>query len=280
MTQQSSVGENVWEADQKHNELLGCSENSRSLQGSLEKIFCIETTLPIYHILSFSPKVLHHLEYLLGNRFSVLMVVQSAMYNSRHHPVCDIAIGDSRKLPPQPPPLCGQGDPKDTAQQNSSKPNPKHILLSPGCVSSPSQGVRAEHPEPHFGLSLMLQPEPGAKGSASQIKAGGQTFTHCNSTGFACKRAHTDAQTEHHSTPSARMKQTQACGPWDLSHSHARGRGRHRLCRARPNWQKLTNNNKQEQDQAVEEQISYDQERFALQLKCNTKNSMTAFQLV
>lgn len=75
MTQQSSVGENVWEADQKHNELLRCSENSRSLQGNLEKIFCIETTLPIYHILSFSPKVLYHLEYLLGNRFSVLMVV-------------------------------------------------------------------------------------------------------------------------------------------------------------------------------------------------------------
>lgn len=28
MTQQSGVGENVWEADQKHNELLRCSENS------------------------------------------------------------------------------------------------------------------------------------------------------------------------------------------------------------------------------------------------------------
>lgn len=75
MTQQSSVGENVWEADQKHNELLGCSENSGSLQGNLEKIFCIETILSIYHILSFSPKVLYHLQYLLENRFSVLMVV-------------------------------------------------------------------------------------------------------------------------------------------------------------------------------------------------------------
>lgn len=62
MTQQSGVGENVWEADQKHNELLGYSENRRSLQGNLEQIFCIETTLPIYHILSFSPKVLDHLE--------------------------------------------------------------------------------------------------------------------------------------------------------------------------------------------------------------------------
>lgn len=75
MTQQSSVGENVWEDDQKHNELLGCSENSGSLRGNLEKIFCIETTLPIYHILSFSPRVLYHLEYLLENKFSVLMVV-------------------------------------------------------------------------------------------------------------------------------------------------------------------------------------------------------------
>lgn len=74
MTQQSSVGENVWEADQKHNE-LGCSENSGCLQGNSEKIFCIETTLPIYYILSFSLKVLHQLEYLLENRFSVLMVV-------------------------------------------------------------------------------------------------------------------------------------------------------------------------------------------------------------
>lgn len=41
MTQQSGVGENVWEADQKHSELLGCSENSWCLKGNLEKIFCI-----------------------------------------------------------------------------------------------------------------------------------------------------------------------------------------------------------------------------------------------
>lgn len=75
MTQQSDVGENVWEADQKHNELLGCSENSWCLEGNLEKIFCIETILPIYLILSFSPKVLYHWEYLLKNRFSLLMVV-------------------------------------------------------------------------------------------------------------------------------------------------------------------------------------------------------------
>lgn len=37
MTQQSGVGENVWEADQKHNELLGCAENSWCLKGNLEK---------------------------------------------------------------------------------------------------------------------------------------------------------------------------------------------------------------------------------------------------
>lgn len=47
---------------------------------------------------------------------------------------------------------------------------------------------------------------------------------------------------------------------------------------ARPDWQKLMTNKQEEQDQAVEEQVSYDQERFVLQLKCNTKNSMTAFQ--
>lgn len=169
MTQQSSVGENAWEADQKHNELLGCSENSRSLQGNLEKIFCMETILPIYHI---SPKVLYHLEYLLENRFSVFMVVKSATYNSRHNPAYDIAIGDNRKLPPHLPPNWGQDDRKDTIQQNTYNPNLKHMLMSYGCVSSPNEDVRTERPELPFlpqkalGLSLLLQSEPWSKGSA------------------------------------------------------------------------------------------------------------------
>lgn len=85
----------------------------------------------------------------------------------------------------------------------------------------------------------------------------------------------------NHFIPSVRLKEeTQVC-EWlgSLTHTHARGKGRHRHCGARPNWHKLMNNKQEEQDQALEEQISYDQERSALQLMCNTKNSMTAFQL-
>lgn len=40
------------------------------------------------------------------------------------------------------------------------------------------------------------------------------------------------------------------------------------------------NSKQEEQDQGAEEQISYNQESFALRLMCNTKKSITAFQLI
>lgn len=85
----------------------------------------------------------------------------------------------------------------------------------------------------------------------------------------------------HQLHPPEWNKRLRCVNNWDLLHTRQGEEAD--TGTARPNWQKLVNNKQEKQDQAVEEHISYDQESLhltALQLKCNTKHSMIAFQFI